>query len=72
MYLTRVKLVVLIGGSLYLAVIAFASGVAAERIRFDRERSVLLHQHDEAIREWHGYQMAIERSKNESSATAVR
>ena len=68
MRVTRIRMVVLIGASLYLAVMAFAGGVAAERIRYDRERAVVLHRHDEAVREWQEILMMVERRALSASA----
>jgi hypothetical protein len=52
----------LLGGvSLFLFVMAFAGGVAVERIRFDQQRATMLHRYDEAIRQWHQLRMAVER-----------
>ena len=56
----RTRVVVLIGASLYASAMAFAGGVAAERIRFDRQRAVVLQRYDEAAREWHQVLMAAE------------
>lgn len=53
MLATRTRIVVLIGASLYLAVMAFAGGVAAERIRFDRQRTAVLQRYDAAVQQWH-------------------
>jgi hypothetical protein len=61
MMMTRGRLVVLGGLSLYLFVLGFAGGMASERIRFDRERTAVLHRYDLAVRQWHGFLMAAER-----------
>ena len=61
MMLTRGRMVVLGGLSLYLLLLGFAGGMASERIRFDRERTAVLHRYDEAVRKWHGFLMAAER-----------
>jgi hypothetical protein len=61
MMMTRGRLVVLGGLSLYLFVLGFAGGMASERIRFDRERTAVLHRHDEAVRQWRAFLMAAER-----------
>jgi hypothetical protein len=58
---TRRRMVVLGGLSLYLFVLGFAGGMASERIRFDRERTAVLHRYDEAVRQWHAFLMAAER-----------
>ena len=69
MRVTRVRMVVLIGMSLYLSVMAFAGGVAAERIRYDRERAVVLQRHDAAVHEWREFLMTIERGTMAAPAT---
>lgn len=61
MNMTRSRIVLLGGMALYLAVMAFAGGVAAERIRFDRQRAAVLASHDLAVRQWHEFRMAGER-----------
>ena len=61
MLLTRGRIVLLGGLSLYLLVLGFAGGMALERVRFDQERTAALHRYDEAGREWHGFLMAAER-----------
>jgi hypothetical protein len=58
---TRGWMVVLGGLSLYLLLLGFAAGMASERIRFDRERTAVLHRYDDAVRQWHGFLMAAER-----------
>jgi hypothetical protein len=65
---TRARTVVLIGASFYLAVMSFAGGVAAERIRFDLERGEVLHHYDEAVQEWHEFRMAAERRLADGSS----
>ena len=52
---------VLAGGlAVYLLVVGFAGGMAAERIRYDRERADVLARYDGAVREWHAMLMRIE------------
>jgi hypothetical protein len=71
MPVTRTRTVVLIGASFYLAVMSFAGGVAAERIRFDRERGEVLHRYDEAVQEWHELRLVAERKLEEGGAPAI-
>lgn len=66
----RTRAVVLIGASVYMTAMAFAGGVAAERIRFDRQRVAVLHRHDEAVQEWHRFLMATEQRQGESRSAA--
>lgn len=68
MTMTRGRLVVLGGLSLYLFVLGFAGGMASERIRFDRERTAVLHRYDKAVRQWKGFLMAAERRAEGRSA----
>ena len=52
---------VLAGGlAVYLLVVGFAGGMAAERIRYDRERADVLARYDGAVREWHATLMRVE------------
>jgi hypothetical protein len=61
MTMTRGRLVVLGGLSLYLFVFGFACGMACDRIQADRERTVVLQRYDEAVQQWHAFLMAAER-----------
>ena len=61
MTMTRGRLVVLGGLSLYLFVFGFACGVACDRIQADRERTVVLQRYDEAVQQWHSFLMTAER-----------
>jgi hypothetical protein len=72
MLVTRTRMVVPFGVSLYVAVMVFADGVAAERIRFDGERGVVLHRYDEAVQQWwHEFLMTAERRLEEASPVAA-
>jgi len=71
MRMTRTRMVVLIGASLPVAVMAFAGGVTAERIRFDRERGVVLPRYDEAVQRWHELLMTAERRLVDGSPVAA-
>jgi hypothetical protein len=70
MITTRTRAVVLIGAFLYVSATAFAGGVAAEGIRFDRQRAVVLQRHDEAVQQWHQFLMAAEQRKVEAGSAA--
>jgi hypothetical protein len=61
MRMTRARLAVLGGLSLYLFIFGFACGLACDRIGADRERAVVLQRYDEAVRQWHTFLMASER-----------
>ena len=61
MKMTRGRTVVVSALSLYLLALGFAGGMASERIRFDRERTAVLHQYYRAVREWHAFLMSAER-----------
>lgn len=54
----RVRVVA--GLALYLVILGFAGGIAAERIRFDRQRTAVLHRYDEAVRDWHQFLIGAE------------
>ena len=71
MRVTRIRMALLISASLYVAVMAFAGGMAAERIRFDRERGVLLQRYDEAAHQWHEFLMTAERRPQAESPVAA-
>ncbi len=40
---------------------AFACGMAVERIRFDQRRTALLDRYNDTIRAWHEFRMLTER-----------
>jgi len=61
MTLTRGRTVVLGGLSLCLLVLGFAGGRTTERIRFDRERTAVLHRYDDTVRQWHAFLTAAAR-----------
>ena len=60
--MTMIRRRTVLGGGLavYLLVAGFAGGMAAERIRFDRERAAVLARSDEAVREWQAVLMRVE------------
>jgi hypothetical protein len=61
MTMTRRKLVVLGGLSLYLMAMAFAAGVITDRLQFDQQRAALLKRYDEQMRNWHRVRILMER-----------
>lgn len=70
MVTTRGRMLVLGMVSLYLFVLGFASGVASEHIRFDRQRAAVLHRYDEALRQWHQVLMVVERRAQATPAAS--
>ena len=68
MMMTRGRLVALGGLSLHVFVLGFAGGMASEPIRFDRERTAVLHRYDEAARQWQGFLMGAEQQAEAPSA----
>lgn len=70
MITNRTRVLVLIGTSLYVNAMAFAGGVAAERIRLDRERAAVLQRHEEAVQERHRFLIAAEQRKVDAESTA--
>jgi hypothetical protein len=60
MTMTRRRTVLAGGLALYLLAVGFAGGMAAERIRFDRERAGVLVRYEEAVEEWHVVLMRVE------------
>lgn len=59
--MTRPQVVIVTGVSVYLLGMAFACGVAVERIRFDQGRTAVLDRYNDTIREWHDFRMLKER-----------
>ena len=47
----------------YLVGLGFLGGIMAERIRFDRQRAVILQRHDSAVRRVHEQLMSLEVSQ---------
>ena len=45
---------------LYLFCIGFGGGMAAERIRFDRQRAAVLARYEHAVSQWHEFLMRAE------------
>ncbi|MDO8476799.1 MAG: hypothetical protein Q7W02_11550 [Candidatus Rokubacteria bacterium] len=72
MMMTRGRMVVLGGLSLYLLALGFGAGMASERIGFDRERTAVLHRYDDAVRQWHGFLMAAERRAEAPAADGAQ
>ena len=59
--MTRPQVVIVTGVSVYLLAMAFACGMAVERIRFDQGRTAVLDRYNDTIREWHDFRMVTER-----------
>ena len=60
------------GLALYLIGLGFLGGMAAERIRFDQERTARLHRYDEALGRWHAFLMQAELEPGASHSLAAR
>jgi len=60
MTMIRRRMVLAGGLAVYLLVVGFAGGMAAERIRYDRERADVLARYDGAVRERHATLMRVE------------
>ena len=56
------KALCVLGLGLYLLGFGMLAGVAIERMRWDHERAEALARYDEAVREWHAFRIALERS----------
>lgn len=69
MITNRTRVLVLIGTSLYVSAMAFAGGVAAERIRLDRQRAAV-QRHEEAVQERHRFLAAAEQRRVDAESTA--
>jgi hypothetical protein len=61
MTMTRGRVVALGGLSLYIFVFGFACGAVNDRIRADRERTIVLQRYDEAVQQWHAFLITVER-----------
>jgi len=59
--MTRPQVVIVTGVAVYLLAMAFACGMAVERIRFDQGRTAVLDRYNDTIREWHQSRMLAER-----------
>ena len=59
--MTPPQVVIVTGVSVYLLGMAFACGMAVERIRFDQRRAAVLDHYNDTIREWHDFRMLTER-----------
>lgn len=70
--MTQTRVVVLIGAGLYVSAMAFTGGVAAERIRFDRQCAKVLHRYDEAVKQWHQNGRILPRVSEPPSAPGSR
>jgi hypothetical protein len=45
----------------YLVLLGVCTGVALDRMRFDRQRSEVIGRYEQALREWHTAQMSVEK-----------
>jgi hypothetical protein len=55
----EVVMVVIIG--VYLFGIGMLAGITMDRMRFDHQRSQVLHRYEQALEEWLAYRMALEK-----------
>ena len=46
----------------YLLGLGVLAGVVIDRMLFDRHRSELLGRYEQALRQWHSYQMTLEKT----------
>jgi hypothetical protein len=49
----------------YLLGVGMLGGVVIDRMLYDRQRSAVLGRYEEALREWHAYQMTLEKASME-------
>ena len=56
----RVTLMGVVVGT-YLLGLGVLAGVVIDRMQFDRQRSEVLHHYEEALQQWHGYLMTLEK-----------
>jgi hypothetical protein len=56
----RITVMGVVVGS-YLLGLGVLAGVVIDRMQFDRQRSEVLHRYEEALQQWHMYQMALEK-----------
>jgi hypothetical protein len=52
---------ILVTVGLYLLGLGVLMGVVIDRMKFDRPRSEVLSRYEEALRQWHTYQMTLEK-----------
>ena len=58
---TRTRRAVLhIAIAVYLVGLGVCTGVALDRMRFDRQRSEVIGRYEQALRQWHVIQMGLE------------
>ena len=55
------KLMIGIVAGVYLLGFGMLLGVALDRMRFDRQRSEVLGRYEDALHEWQGYRMMLEK-----------
>jgi len=65
----RVTLMGVVVGT-YLLGLGVLAGVVIDRMQFDRQRSEVLHRYEEALQQWHGYLMTLE--KDAAAQAAMR
>jgi hypothetical protein len=55
------KLVIRVGLGVYLVGLGMLVGVMLDRMRFDHQRSEVLARYDQAVRDWQGFRIALEK-----------
>jgi hypothetical protein len=60
----RITLMSVLVGA-YLLGLGMLTGVVVDRMLFDKQRSKVLGRYERALRDWHSYQMILEKSATE-------
>jgi hypothetical protein len=55
------KLVIRVGLGVYLVSLGMLVGIMLDRMRFDHQRSEVLARYDQAVRDWQGFRIALEK-----------
>jgi hypothetical protein len=53
--------VIRVGLGVYLVSLGMLVGVMLDRMRFDHQRSEVLARYDQAVRDWQGFRIALEK-----------
>jgi hypothetical protein len=59
------KVILHIAVGVYLVGLGMVTGMALDRMRFDRQRSEVIGRYEQALREWHAVRMALEKQVEE-------
>ena len=60
--MTTHKALITVGLGVYLLGVGTLTGMAIERVRFNRERTAVLAPYERALHEWQAYRIGLEKS----------